>query len=126
MNTVTKWRRRVTHTNGHVNSQPFPVFSDAKIDALFYITAVLCIIGFLCCYFYCFTSLFRPVMLKFPNSNIFWMHFSGAIFCSAIFFPLLLGEEYTFCNSKIQEADQSNWACTVNGKTQKFETKTFK
>lgn len=92
-----------------------PVYSDAESDAVFYIAIIFGIIGFLLCYFYCITSLFRPIMLKFPNSNIFYMHLTGAFFYIAIFIPWFLGRRYVFCNTNIIIADQSNWACTIEG-----------
>lgn len=93
----------------------YPFYSNTEVNVVFVITSTLSIIGFLMCYFYCFTGLFRPVMLKFPNSNIFFLLFSAGIFCMSSLFPLILGRRYVFCDTNTKEAGQDNWACSISG-----------
>lgn len=56
-------------------------------------------------------------MLKFPNSNVFFLHFSEMILSAAFIFVLLLGPRYVGCDSNTEMAD-SNWACVVTGQSQ--------
>ena len=72
----------------------YPLFPDEQRIANRTIISVLGCIGFILSYFYCFTALLSPVMLKFPNSNIFFMFFSSMILNIGILFPLFLGDMY--------------------------------
>jgi len=92
----------------------FPVFSEDETQALFIVDGVLACIGFLLCYFYCITTLFRPVMQQFPNSNIFFMHFSMMIVMVSIIIPFFLGPRYVFCDTNTTPG-QYNWACVLCG-----------
>ena len=91
-----------------------PYYPDGVQKGIFISTQVLGCISFALCYFYCFTALFRPIMLQFPNSNIFFMLFSFMIQMSAFLFPIFLGNEYVFCDTHTAFG-QDNWACKLSG-----------
>ena len=93
----------------------YPVYSDSQSDGLFITVSTLACISFMLCYFYCFTSLLRPIMLKYPYSNIFHMMFSFLIMTSGVLFPIFLGRRYVFCDDIITFASK-NWACYCSGK----------
>ena len=93
----------------------YPLYSDGELRALEILDYVLFTLSFLLCYFYCFTALLRPVMLKYPNSNVFHMHFSLMLASSCIFFPMFLGQRYVFCDDNISFGTRRNWACLVSG-----------
>lgn len=92
----------------------FPFYPQWETETLFIIDQTLAVIGFTLCYFYCFTGLFRPLMTKFPNSNLFHLHFSLGLMAMGILFPLILGRRYVFCDSNT-EIGNDNWACVVSG-----------
>ena len=92
----------------------FAFYSDKEFLALEIIDGTLAVIGFLLAYFYCMTSLFRPIMLKFPNSNYFFYFLSAGLGSIAQLIPLFLGSRYVFCDSAY-EPGHSNWACVING-----------
>ena len=93
----------------------YPFYSEAELHSLFVVDQVLACTGFVLCYFYCVTALFRPVMQRFPNSNIFFLHFSLMLFTISFMFPLFLGRRYVFCDDNTT-LGKHNWACIVNGK----------
>jgi len=93
----------------------YPFFTDEELLADRIVLSVFGVIGFIVAYFYCFTALLRPTMLKFPNSNIFFMFFSSMILNAGLLFPLFLGDRYVFCDKYYENAN-SNWACLVSGK----------
>ena len=93
----------------------YPVFSDSQADGLFITISTLACIGFVMCYFYCFTSLLRPIMLKYPHDNIFHMMFCFLMMTTGVLFPLFLGRRYVFCDDIITFASR-NWACYFSGK----------
>ena len=92
----------------------YPVYKDAEIESLFIVDRVLAIIGFILCYFYCFTSLFRHKMLEFPNSTIFFLFFSQLLTTMSILIPFILGSRYVFCDTNTSPG-ADNWACIICG-----------
>ena len=92
----------------------YPVFEEWQNICFDVSGYVLGISSFILCYFYCFTALIRPIMLRYPNSNIFHMMFSGMIISIPYFFPLFLGKRYVFCDSNVEEG-HANWACRLSG-----------
>ena len=92
----------------------YPVYTFDQQQAILISTQVFGCISFILCYFYCITSLFRPAMMKFPNSNLFFFHFSMMIASLAFIFVLLLGPRYVGCDSNT-EIGENNWACYVTG-----------
>ena len=92
-----------------------PIFNDTEL-IISYITGYsLGILCFTVSYFYCFTSLLRPIMLRYPNSLIFHMMFCSMIFSLPAFLSLFLGKRYVFCDSNT-EAGHDNWACILTCK----------
>ena len=92
----------------------YPAYTETQRTSLFVVTSTLACIGFILCYFYCFTSLLRPIMLKYPHDNIFHMMFSFMIMSVGMMFPLFLGRRYVFCDDIISFAT-NNWACYLSG-----------
>ena len=89
-------------------------YSEDQLLAVSVVTKILAVISFLLCYFFCFTALFRPVMRSFPNSNIFFLHFSFMIASSSVLLPLILGDRYVYCDSNTEPGSE-NWACVFSG-----------
>ena len=97
----------------------YPVFTDTQ-ETIAYITGYsFGIISFLLSYFYCMTSLVRPIMMRYPNSHMFHMMFCSMIFSSSVFFSLFLGQKYVFCDTNT-EPGFKNWACLVSCKFMGF------
>lgn len=93
----------------------FPFYSESEESAFFITDHILGVIGFTLCYFYCFTALFRPIMQKFPNSNIFFLHLSLMSLSAGLLIPLILSPRYVFCETNTKPAN-TNWACLLSGK----------
>ena len=92
----------------------YPLFKDYE-QILFDVSGyTLGILSFLLCYFYCFTALLRPIMLRYPNSHIFHMMFSGMIMSSSVLVSLILGKRYVFCDTNVDQGHE-NWACRLSG-----------
>lgn len=102
-----------------------PYYTDAQFQSVFIIESTLACIGFLLCYFYCFTAILRPVMLYKQGVIVFWMHFCMVIFSITYFLPLFLGERYVLCDSATDPATQDNAACSIMGFLFMYSTLSF-
>ena len=91
------------------------VFSEGELISFRVVDGVLSCLGFLLCYFYCLTALFRPVMRRGISFTVFMMHLCLGLFCVAMFFPLFLGPREVLCNSPTEEATRKNTACVISG-----------
>ena len=91
-----------------------PIFNDTEMIVSYITGYSLGILCFILSYFYCFTSLLRPIMLRYPNSHIFHMMFCSMIFSLPTFLSLFLGKRYVFCDSNT-EVGHDNWACKLGG-----------
>lgn len=86
-------------------------WEETAIDIIGYICGTA---AFFVCYFYCLTGVIRPIMLKFPNTNIYHMMLSLMIMSIPSFFPIFLGEEYVYCDT-YTDYGNDNWACKLSG-----------
>ena len=94
----------------------FPLYSDNELESLFIVDRVFGCIGFLLCYFYCFTALFRPSMQRFPNSNALYIIFSFMVLYVSVLLPFILGSRYVFCDDDVTPGSD-NWACIISGRS---------
>lgn len=93
----------------------FPFYSDGEYLTIKILSSVLSVTGFILTYWFCFTAVLRPIMMKHPNTVIFNMFLSCMIWNIGLLFNLFLGDRYVFCNTTNTLATRSNWACITGG-----------
>jgi hypothetical protein len=111
---------------------PYPNFSADQYEGLRIWDGIIGAIGFVACWFFCMTSLFRlaiagdqelvptntnprirPTLLKFPNSNLFFIHFSAGMVSLSFICSSILGNKVR-CNDNITIANADNPLCVIN------------